>query len=110
MTPPTEPKLAAPGAGLPKGELFIARLLFALQRWIGTRDSFTARFLEERQAISSLVRSCNNESAARRILIRRPPGLEDSSRNWSVWMTLDHLAFFWPFGTQRPRSNDEHAA
>lgn len=25
------------------------------------------------------------------MLIKRPPGLEDSSRNWSVWMTLDHL-------------------
>ena len=28
---------------------------------------------------------------ARRVLIRRPPGLEDSSRYWSVYMTLDHL-------------------
>ena len=25
------------------------------------------------------------------MLIRRLPGLEDSSRDWSVWMTLDHL-------------------
>ncbi len=25
------------------------------------------------------------------MLIRRPPGLEDSSRYWSVWMALDHL-------------------
>jgi len=26
-----------------------------------------------------------------RVLIDRLPGLEDSSRCWSVWMTLDHL-------------------
>jgi hypothetical protein len=25
------------------------------------------------------------------VLIARPRGLEDSSRYWSVWMTLDHL-------------------
>ena len=27
----------------------------------------------------------------RRVLIRRPPGLEDSSRYWSAFMTLEHL-------------------
>jgi DinB superfamily len=27
----------------------------------------------------------------KRVLIARPPGLEDSSRYWSVLMTLDHL-------------------
>ena len=91
MTTQTEPKLAAPGAGLPAIELFFGRLFFALRRWFGTRDSFTARFQQERQAISTLVRSCDSESGMRRVLIRRLSGLEDSSRNWSVWMTLDHL-------------------
>jgi hypothetical protein len=41
--------------------------------------------------IRLLVRVCEGESGAVRVLIRRPPGLEDSSRYWSVWMTLDHL-------------------
>ena len=31
------------------------------------------------------------DSGSRRVLIRRLPGMEDSSRYWSVWMTLDHL-------------------
>jgi hypothetical protein len=31
------------------------------------------------------------KSAGQRVLIRRLPGLEESSRYWSVWMTLDHL-------------------
>lgn len=87
----TEPNLAAPGAGLPKLELFIARLLFALRRRTGNRGSFDARFRQERERIQALVRSCDAEAGARRVLITRPPGLEDSSRYWSVWMTLDHL-------------------
>ncbi len=86
-----EPKLAPPGAGLPKLELRIARLLFAFQRKLGNRDSFNARFQRERETIRSLVNSCDDDSGARRVLIRRPAGLEDSSRYWSVWMTLDHL-------------------
>ncbi len=91
MNTDTEPKLAPPGAGLPKAELFAARVLFAVKRWTGSRDSFNARFAQEREAIRKLVRSCDAESGAQRVLIRRVPGLEDSSRFWSVWMTLDHL-------------------
>lgn len=91
MDAANEPTLAPPGAGLPKPELYAARILFALRRWTGDRDSFNARFRKEREAIRGLVRSCEAESGARRVLIRRPRGLEDSSRHWSVWMTLDHL-------------------
>lgn len=72
-------------------ELFVGRLLFALRRLTGNRCSFDTRFRNERQLIRSLVSSCDEESAACRVLITRPPGLEDSSRYWSVWMTLDHL-------------------
>jgi len=91
MNADIEPKLAPPGAGLPKVELYIARLLFALRRRRGSRDSFNARFEQERGKIRELLRSCDAESGARRVLIERPRGLEDSSRYWSVWMTLDHL-------------------
>ncbi len=87
----SEPQLAPPGAGLPKIELVIARLIFAAQRMTGNRESFTARFQQERANIRRLAQGLDAESAARRVLIQRPPGLEDSSRYWSVWMTLDHL-------------------
>ena len=87
----TEPTLAPPGAGLPKIELFIARGIFALRRLTGNRASFTAEFQKEREAIRTLIRGCTPESGAQRVLIKRIPGLEDSSRYWSVWMTLDHL-------------------
>lgn len=91
MNADVEPQLAPPGAGLPLPELYLGRLFFALKRWTGNRDSFNAQFQRERARIAGLVRACDAASASRRVLIRRPPGLEDSSRYWSVWMTLDHL-------------------
>lgn len=91
MTATVEPKLAPPGAGLPAIELFIGRVLFRLRRWTATRDSVNAHFQKERAAIRALVSGCEAESATRRVLIDRARGLEDSSRHWSVCMTLDHL-------------------
>ncbi len=37
------------------------------------------------------MRGVTVEAGARPTLIKRLPGLEDSSRNWSVFMTLEHL-------------------
>ena len=91
MTSDQEPKLAPPGAGLPTVELYIGRLAFAVKRWSATRESCNEHFRRERAAIRKLVDSCDEETGARRVLIRHPPGLEDSSRFWSVFMTLDHL-------------------
>ena len=85
------PKLAPPGAGLPAVELFVGRALFGLRCLTGNCDSFVARFFEERTAIQQLMASVDEKSLEARVLIRRPPGLEDSSRYWSVLMTLDHL-------------------
>lgn len=91
MSLQTEPQLAAPGAGLPLPELFIGRMLFTLRYRTGSRESFTERFLQERAAIRRLLDACDEKFLKERILIKRPPGLEDSSRYWSVLMTLDHL-------------------
>ena len=86
-----EPKLAAPGAGLPWLEQNIAYALFHFQKRMGSPEEFTSRFIQEREAIRRLVLSCPKDDLGRRILIERPVGLEDSSRNWSILMTLDHL-------------------
>jgi len=86
-----ERELAPPGAGLPQVELLVARLLFAFQRRLGNRNTFNARFQRERESIRALVSSCTEISGAQRVLICRAAGMEDSSRHWSVWMTLDHL-------------------
>jgi hypothetical protein len=91
MNPNSEPKLAPPGAGLPKLELLVGRLLFAWRRRTGNRELFNTRFHQERTTIRSLAGSCDLESGGRRVLISRLRGLEDSSRYWSVWMALDHL-------------------
>lgn len=86
-----EPKLALPGAGLPKMELLVARLQFVWRRARGDRKSFDAAFQGERELVRGLVGGLDPKSAARRVLIERVRGMEDSSRYWSVWMTLDHL-------------------
>ena len=91
MTTSQEPNLAPPGAGLPRLELLVAQIQFALLRWLGSRRSFDVRIAHERELIRTLLRKCNADVGARRVLIPRIPGLEDSSRYWSVWMTLDHL-------------------
>lgn len=91
MSTNTNPQLAPPGAGLPIIELWVARLLFALTRRRGNRDTFVTKFKQEREAIRALVDSCPEAKRGEQVLITRLRGLEDSSRNWSVWMTLDHL-------------------
>jgi CO dehydrogenase nickel-insertion accessory protein CooC1 len=91
MNDETEPKLAPPGAGLPWPELYIARLLFGFRRATGSRAEFAARFQSEREEIRRLIANVTDEERARRVLIDRVRGLEDSSRYWSIWMTLDHL-------------------
>ena len=86
-----EPHLAPPGAGLPPGELAIGRVLFGLRCKLGSFESFTKDFQKERKAIAALIESAGTLDRGKRVLIKRPIGLEDSSRNWSLWMTLDHL-------------------
>lgn len=85
------PTLAKPGAGLPFPERVIARLLFRWTRMTGNPARFRQRFLEERERIRSLWTACPTARRGERVLIVRVPGLEDSSRHWSIWMTLDHL-------------------
>jgi len=91
MQESTEPKLSAPGAGLPLPELLIARGMVKWNRLIGSTQTFDRAFDTQREVIRSLIAHCTAESGATRVLIKRPLGLEDSSRYWSAWMTLDHL-------------------
>ena len=91
MNATTEPKLAPPGAGLPFPESLIARILLGLRRATGDPRSFTERFVTERDIIRRMIDGKEPSTLTRRVLIDRLPGLEDSSRHWSVLMTLDHL-------------------
>jgi hypothetical protein len=84
-------KLAPPGAGLPFPESAIATLRLRIRCLTGNRESFNERFKAERAEIAKLIAPLSPENLAQRLLIERPRGLEDSSRDWSVLMTLDHL-------------------
>lgn len=72
-------------------ERWVWSILFALRRWTGSRRPLDHHLRTERELIGELVRFCDAEMGSHRFLIKRPYGLEDSSRYWSVWMTLDHL-------------------
>lgn len=65
--------------------------MIALRRRVGSAAKIAARFESERRAISRLCEGQDGEALGERVLIPRLRGLEDSSRYWSVWMTLDHL-------------------
>jgi hypothetical protein len=84
-------ELAPPGAGLPPTELFFARLIFHGRRRFTSRTKVAEKLDAEQRLINELVRALPAEQAGRRVLIERLRGLEDSSRAWSVWMTLEHL-------------------
>ena len=85
------PELAPPGAGLPRGELQVARILFFCQSKLSSRLQGEQFFRSELHRISALINPLSSESLEQRVLIKRLPGLEDSSRYWSVAMTLEHL-------------------
>jgi hypothetical protein len=84
-------RLQPPGAGLPLHELCAARMGMGVARGMMSQEQATAWFRGETGRILSLARSVEPAQAARPVLIRRVPGIEDSSRNWSVYMTLEHL-------------------
>lgn len=86
-----KPQLAPPGAGLPWIELQIARMLFGFRCRLGDRASFLKTFHNEQGKIESLMMQFPASVRSGPILIARAVGLEDSSRNYSPWMVLDHL-------------------
>lgn len=93
MKSPTEieSRLEAPGAGLPIMELWIARWMFRRACRRLDQDQAARLIVVEQASILKLVRSKSPEQCSRRVLIDRLRGLEDSSRYWSIYMTLDHL-------------------
>jgi len=86
-----EPVLAPPGAGLPAPELMLARAGFALTRRLMRDSKVTALFSSEGHRIMGMARSTPLHLALQPTLIKRPFCIEDSSRNWSVYMVLEHL-------------------
>lgn len=86
-----EPILQPPGAGLPWHERTVGGLLLRWRARRATRAGNAALFAREQTVIRGLVDGCRESDRSVRVLIPRLRGLEDSSRYWSVFMTLDHL-------------------
>ena len=83
--------MAPPGAGLPWIERKVGGLWFGLRRRRWTVRDAMAHFEAERILIREELGRIPVDRRGERVLISRLPGLEDSSRWWSAWMTLDHL-------------------
>ena len=87
-----EPKLGKPGAGLPFHEWFVAKY-FIIPKLLKetTRDQAIHLFERESDVILKLAKELSARELVERRLVPRLTGLEDSSRFWSVAMTMEHL-------------------
>lgn len=85
-------ELDAPGAGLPGFEKFYLGLFLRLGSAVYSDKVTLANFQRTSQAIFNVVEDHDIDILSRVLLIPRLQGIEDSSRNWSVLMVLEHLA------------------
>jgi hypothetical protein len=84
-------ELAPPGAGIPAVEVLLAKMVFSYLRGFKTREWANRHFQAEAGKMARMARGLAPQTANTPVLIPRVIGIEDSSRNWSVLMTLDHL-------------------
>ncbi|MFO0823994.1 MAG: hypothetical protein U0792_12930 [Gemmataceae bacterium] len=92
MADSTPPKLQAPGAGLPWIELLVAKyLIFPRACRKLTWASAAQQFQDEGAKVLAMWDATPAEKLGERVLVRRIAGMEDSSRHWSVAMTVEHL-------------------
>jgi hypothetical protein len=83
--------LDPPGAGLPAVERILARVGLAAYTAMTTKAQVLRRFQQEVEYAVLLVEALEEGAAKTRVRIPRPRGIEDSSRNWSAAMVLEHL-------------------
>lgn len=86
------PKLDSPGAGLP----FLQRILlrYILGPYFSKKDSWEtleSRFHFIYGSILNKVINLSETELNKKVLIKPLMGIEDSSRFWSIAMTLDHI-------------------
>ncbi len=87
-----EPKLQPPGAGLPLLQrLFIRLIAGPILSKVNTPAENRIRYERLVQKIIELVSSVPVEKRSLKVLVDPIPGLEDSSRYWSLNEVLEHL-------------------
>ena len=87
----TSIELGEPGAGLPGLERLLLSAGLKLYARFSSNERLLAQFLHEADRLLELASSVTEAQGQRPVLIDRFPGIEDSSRNWSVYMVLQHL-------------------
>ncbi len=85
-------QLGTPGAGLPPAELYLIKPLFGTFCLLHSKRGVLNHFTREADLLIGLASSIDIKNAKHRVLIKRVPGIEDSSRYWSVFMVLEHLS------------------
>lgn len=86
-----QPRLDAPGAGLPAVELAWLKIMFRVACRLISKRTGLSWFQHEGNKIIALVRQIPPLRGTIPVLIKRIVGIEDSSRYWSAFMVLDHL-------------------
>lgn len=88
----TKVELDPPGTPLPLAQRLVLR--YFVGPYVSNKTSWEENlqvFETEGRRILSLVETKAADSLSRIVLVPSQRGLEDSSRNWSAAMTLDHL-------------------
>jgi DinB superfamily len=89
---PVEPSLAPPGAGLPPLDAWFVRRFGRFQLRLGLPGDRAADAAAGfADALAARAAALDDATLARRVLVPPMRGLEDSSRNWSPGMVLEHL-------------------
>jgi hypothetical protein len=86
------PVLEAPGAGLPHLESWvISKVAVPLYTRFLSRHQARRLFIREGERILYLLEDCNEYRLDEPVLVKRPLGIEDSSRAWSLAETAEHV-------------------
>jgi hypothetical protein len=91
MSDTEEPRLDPPGAGIPGYERQLIGAGIRTAASLLPKERVTELFRQEAERAIALARGIDEERGRRRVLVGRFFGIEDSSRHWSVYMTLEHL-------------------
>jgi hypothetical protein len=86
------PVLEAPGTGLPRAESWLLSKAAAplISRFF-SRTNARRMFIREGERILYLLEDANEYRLDEPVLIKRPIGIEDSSRAWSLSETAEHV-------------------
>jgi hypothetical protein len=87
-----EPRLAPPGAGLPLVQRIFLRLIVGpILTKLPPEKEVRATYEKLTLKILKIAESIPSELRSKKVLVRPLPGIEDSSRYWSINDVLEHL-------------------